>query len=506
MDGGTSLGSTARERAAVVGLTSGVDRPVDVEHALEERRGLAGAGRMHRHAHHGRLAARFVMVLLCGQVLTSCATRVPIVTTSIYPSYPFPSVPPELAGTPAAAEHERAWSFLQAGHLEQAERGFAAVLRSSPEFHPSAAGLGYVGLARGEAEEAVARFDQAIAQTAGYVPALLGRGEALLVADRVDEAVESFQAALAVDPGLPMLRQRVEVLRQRVEELRFRGLTDQVARARAASAAGRNAEARASYERVIAASPESGFLYIELAEVERRQGDTDAALERLDRAVELDPGVVAAWMLMFEIHLARGDLDRAEQAMLRVDEIDPTEDTARWLTDLEARRRVARLPPEYREIVSAEAITRGQLAAMIGARFESLLADAAGGPFAIITDARDHWALGWVMAVVQAGIMKADANYRFRPERVVTRAELAQIVVRLLRLPAGDAASPPARPRTSFSDLAPDNLLYSAASEAVAAGVLPPLEQNAFRPSRPVSGAEAMTAVDHLDDLVGGGR
>ena len=58
--------------------------------------------------------------------------------------------------------------------------------------------------------------------------------------------------------------------------------------------------------------------------------------------------------------------------MLRVDEIDPTEDTARWLTDLEARRRVARLPPEYREIVSAEAITRGQLAAMIGVRFETL--------------------------------------------------------------------------------------------------------------------------------------
>ena len=43
MDGGPSLESTARERAAVVGLAFGVDRPVDVEHSLEELRGLAAA-------------------------------------------------------------------------------------------------------------------------------------------------------------------------------------------------------------------------------------------------------------------------------------------------------------------------------------------------------------------------------------------------------------------------------------------------------------------------------
>ena len=43
MDGGPSLESTAQERAAVVGLAFGVDRPVDVEHSLEELRGLAAA-------------------------------------------------------------------------------------------------------------------------------------------------------------------------------------------------------------------------------------------------------------------------------------------------------------------------------------------------------------------------------------------------------------------------------------------------------------------------------
>ena len=36
MDGGTSLEGTARERAARLGLAFGVDRPVDVEPALEQ--------------------------------------------------------------------------------------------------------------------------------------------------------------------------------------------------------------------------------------------------------------------------------------------------------------------------------------------------------------------------------------------------------------------------------------------------------------------------------------
>ena len=441
-----------------------------------------------------------VVVVLCGHVLASCATRLPVVTTPTYPSYPFPTVPQDLLGTRAAAAHDRAWLFLQAGDLDAAERGFSAALRNSPGFHPSGAGLGFVGLARGQADAAVARFDQVLAQSPAYLPALLGRGEALLVGDRVDEAIESFQAALLADPGLTSLRQRVA-------ELRFVGLVglmDQVARARAAGAAGRDAEARAAYERVIAASPESGFLHIELAEVELRLGDTDAALDQLGRAAELDSNVVAPWVLMSEIYLARGDLDRAEQALQRAHAIEPGEDTARGLADLEARRRAASLPPEYREIETAETITRGQLAAVIGVHFETFLADEAAGRPTIITDARDHWGYGWILAVARAGIMEPDTNYRFQPEQVVTRADLARVAVRVLHLPAGDAPSPPVAARTSFSDLAPGHLSYPAAAEAVAAGVLPPLEQNMFQPGRPVSGAEVMTAIGRLGDLVGG--
>ncbi|MDE0831417.1 MAG: hypothetical protein OSB03_19685, partial [Vicinamibacterales bacterium] len=59
-----------------------------------------------------------------------------------------------------------------------------------------------------------------------------------------------------------------------------------------------------------------------------------------------------------------------------------------------------------------------------------------------------------------------------------------------------------ARPR--FSDLAPGHLRYAAASEAVALGVLAPLERNTFQPGRAVAGAEAVGAVDRLSRLLDG--
>ena len=443
---------------------------------------------------HARAA---VVVAAVGALISGCAARVPVVTAPAYPDYPIPVVPAALEGTPAAAEHRDAWAFLQAGQLEAAEQRFAAVLRNMPSFHPSMTGRGFVALAQGDTGGAIARFDGALARVPDYVPARLGRAEVLLLEDRLTEAIDDFNAALAADPGLTGVRQRIA-------GLEATALTRQVTAARGAAAAGRDAEAKAAYERLIAASPESAFLYLELAEVERRVDGAGSALARLDRAVALDPDALDAWLLMADLYLATGDLDRAEQALLRADAIAPGADVERRLADLDGRRRAAALPREYRAIETADAITRGQLAALLGVQFEFLLGGLAGDGAAIITDARDHWAYGWMIDVAQAGIMLADVNYRFMPDQVVSRAELARILVRMLRGAGVEPLSPGALPR--FSDLDPGHLDYPAAAEVVAAGLLPPLPGNAFRPGLPVTGGEAVAVLARLGPATGVAR
>jgi len=431
-------------------------------------------------------------ILAWTALVTACATRAPVTTSPKFPSYPFPLVPDALASADLVEDHSEAWRQLQAGDLVTAERSFAAMLTTRPDFYPSVAGLGFVRFAKGELAEALANFDLALGVAGAYVPALLGRGETLLAENRVGEALDSFQAALTAEPTLTGLRQRVE-------ELRFTNLTNLVAEARAARAAGQEHEARDSYERVIAASPESGFLYVELAEIESRLGLHDEALERLAQAITLDPNAVAAWILMADIYEASADLDRAEQALLRADAIESNAEVTARLREYDAQRLQNDLPPQYREIETATAITRGQFAALLGIRFEAQLVAQQGSAAAIVTDARDHWAYQWVIAVSQSGLMVADANYRFQPDRALTREELALIGARLLRL-RGVPQALRASDSQSILDLASAHRSYPAVAEAVEQDLLR-LDQGRFRPNGSVSGREAFDALDLVAGL-----
>ena len=142
--------------------------------------------------------------------------------------------------------------------------------------------MGYLSVARGNEKEAEARFERALQADNSYVPALIGRGRVLLELDRDAEALASFEAALAKDPS------RVE-LRSRVDVLRFRAVQDLLAKAKAATDARRWDEALAIYRQAITASPDSAFLYRDLAVVEQKAGRTAEALEHYRKAVELDP-------------------------------------------------------------------------------------------------------------------------------------------------------------------------------------------------------------------------
>src|SRR5205807_2466419 len=118
------------------------------------------------------------------------------------------------------------------------------------------------------------------------------------------EAVAAFEAALAVDPSLTDLRRQVEVLR-------FRGLERDLAAAREAARTGRSEEATRAYEAAVARSPDSAFLYRELAAVERQAGAIDQALSHFRKSVELDPGDASSLAQIGELLELRGDVEGA---------------------------------------------------------------------------------------------------------------------------------------------------------------------------------------------------
>lgn len=450
-----------------------------------------------------RLKVLSFSVSLClgGAFVASCAPKAPppplplLAGAPKHPEFMFPAAPEGTAAA-LAGRLDRGWQYLQLDDFRNAEREFSAALKQQPAFHSGETAMAYLALARGNDKDAASRFDRALQADAAYVPALVGRGQALLELNRDGEALASFESALANDPSLADLRGRIEVLR-------FRATQEMLARAQAAADAQRWDVAKAAYLQAIAASPDSAFLYRELAGVEQKAGQTLDALDRYRKAVELDPSDARSLAAMGTILEGQGDVPGALASYERARALDPNEVPDTVLARVRSRAALATLPAEYRAIPSSSGVSRGELAAIIGIRLDALVARARPRQV-IITDVRGHWAQPWVTSVVRAGVMDTLPNHQFQPRARVRRGDLALIVSRILTLiSAGNAEAEKqwqgARV-TVVNDVAQTHLSYPAVSAAVASGVMP-LVNGAFELLRAVSGAEAFEIVGRIEAL-----
>ncbi len=456
-------------------------------------------------ANHGSGIGRAALlaVVLALPAAGACAPAKPLVLPAPgapkFPEFVYPAPPARLASPAAAAGHQLAWQALQAGDLRAAERDFSATLKQEPGFYPAEAGLGYVALARKDNKAAAAHFARALAGDSAYAPALAGRGEALLTLGQREQALASFEAAVAADPQLTPLRSRIEVLR-------FRGLQDDVDAARKAAEAGRLADAHALYERTLAASPDSPFLYRELAIVERREGHLSAALEHARKAAELNPGEPRNFVTIGEIFEAQGEFVKAADAYGAAAAIEPSESLDARIGELREKAAFAAMPAEFKSIETSPSVTRAQLAALIGVRLDDLLKRASPTNAVVLTDTRGNWAAPWILSVSRAGIMEAYPNHTFQPNAIVRRGDLALAASRALSLIAAEnprRAASWRNARGRFPDLPQGHLSHPAASVAVQSGVMTPMDDGSFQLSRPITGAEALAAIRKLEEISG---
>lgn len=439
------------------------------------------------------LLALTVMVAACGPKVVPLPPTGP----DRFPTFVKPAI--VAADGAAGAAVDRAWRFLQAGEFKGADRELAAALKLQPGSLPAQTTAAYLLLARNDATGAVAQFGRLADAHPTDLAALVGRGLALEADGHAAEAAQALRAALAVDGSLTDIARRVDVLT-------LRGLQEQLAAASAAAKAGDVDGAMRAYRMAIAASPDSAFLYRELGRLELQQGAVPAAVDHATRAHDLDATDVGALVLLGDAQAQQDNLAAALDAYARALEIefDPAVDARR--VALRARLDRAAMPEQYRAIDNAPQVTRADLAALIGVRLAPVLQAAPAVDVGLLTDVRGQWAERWIGPVARAGIIEALPNHTFQPRGVVRRVDLAQAMAKLLTLVA---ASKPAvgqgwsSARGRFSDLGTGHIAYAAASMSVAAGVMRPTEEGAFQPTRVVSGADAIAAVERVRALAG---
>lgn len=417
------------------------------------------------------------------------------------PAYAAPVIPASLGGvTPELRQrHEAAWLQLQAGDLRGAARSYTECLRSSATFYPAEAGLGFVALAGRDFNTAVARFRSALGRNERYVPAWRGLVDAELGAGHDDEAIAALERLLALDASQESDRSRLELLRLK----QLQTLVDAGVRARDA---GRLDEADRVLARALVLSPRSPIVLRELAQLEIKRGQLDEAEAHARRAIEIDATDARAHATLASVLEARGQVHQAAMELAQAAALDPA--YRERAQAMQARADAVTMPAEMRDLGSQSALTRSQLAALIGTRLPALLARAPRTIPVVATDLRGHWAATWIVTVTQAGIMDVFANHTFQPSATVRRADLAQAVSALVALasaPNPDQLSRWQSARPSFADLGPSNLLYPPAALAVAAGAMSAVGGR-FDPTRAATGAEALAAITRVEQLVGRGR
>ena len=427
--------------------------------------------------------------LACAASITPPATP----SAPAYADYIFPQPPQKGADQRLAAQHRKAWELLQSGDLKSASSEYSALLQRAPGYVPAEVGLGYVLLAQHKAKDAMARFDHAIRVAPAYAPAYAGRAEAHLAAGQRELALASFESALKIDPTLSDLGRRIEM----IKFAQVRGL---VAAAKRAGDEGRLEEARRGYAEAIRASPESAVLYRDLGGIETRLNAIGDAVQHLRKSVALDGGDPRAFAALGDALEKQGDLEGAVEAYQRAVTLDGSDATRRTLDRLREPASTARFPAEYRSIPQLPQVTRGDLAALLGVRLQGVLAaPGTSGPTVVATDVRDHWASTWIMAVTRSNVMEVYPNHTFQPAEAVRRVDMAQVVARVVAMAAPGVGKSFMRP--TIPDVPADHLSYPDVAVAVSSGIMGLVDGGMFRPSRALSGAEAVDVVDRLARL-----
>lgn len=181
---------------------------------------------------------------------------------------------------------------------------------------------------------------------------------------------------------------------------------------------------------------------------------------------------------------------------MKIDTILSSQDAAGDIT-------VASIPPglsPFEDLKDKPFLTRGQTALLMSST-PGVLLDT-DREMVIMTDIFDHPARESIIAVVKNGYMGVFPNHQFKPEALISRAELASSLSLLLG-PIVFTDSEDGS-QVMISDLPKTNRHFVPVQRAVSLGLMGISPDGRFGPALPVTGAEGWDVFLRLSNLISG--
>jgi len=433
------------------------------------------------------------LVFFLFSLLWSCATFPPPP-----PSLYIDSLPASLVTSLSLEERiaaEEAWSNLKQGKANKAEKIISRLGAKSPIY---AVGLGYTHFLLNNLQAAEESFKEGLKDYPDLALIHLGLAQVYKKASEEDLAFAEFSEVLKIIPDHPFATQEYETLRTKKTE-------EFLNEARVSLEEGKTEKAKEAYLKALHYSPKWIEAHLTLAEIYRKENRPQNALVHLQAAYSLEPKNKKILKDYADTLSLTEKYSKSLEVYERLKELDPkNKEVEDQIESLKNRLGIYELPSQYETIPSIQAVTKEDMAALLALKFRGILDETPAKP-PIIVDIATSWASKFILKITSLGILDVYENHTFQPKKVVTRAEMAEILLRFINLlkKKGYRLIPqfPAE-RVQVADVSPDNYYYQPIAQIISYQIMDLDRNRNFRPELSLSGKEATDILDLLLDLI----
>jgi len=390
---------------------------------------------------------------------------------------------------------EEAWKNLREDNGSRALRTLSRLGAESPAY---SVGLGYAYFLLGDYQASEQNFKAALNYYPDMVLIHLGLAQLYQNTGRENSAFAEYREVLKKDPEHSWAKKEYDALKtKKTEEALNEGL-DFLAR-------GNRERSKQAFLRALYYSPDSTKAHLALAEIYKAEDQLQNALVHLKAASSSEtksPEILEDYAeALFLTEQYTKSLEIYEQLL----EMQPdNQDIQSRIESLKNRLGIFELPSQYHNIPSKEATSREEMAALLAVKFKGIIDETKAAP-PIIIDISTSWASKFILTTTSLGILEVYPNHTFQPQKIITRAEMAEILLRLINLlkKKGYTLIQQFPPEIiQISDVSPDNYSHDPITQIVSYQIMDLTAEKAFRPEQSVSGQEAVKTLDIILNLI----
>ena len=390
---------------------------------------------------------------------------------------------------------EDAWKNLKEGRVNQAKKIIMKLDQAHPLYY---SGLGYLYYILDDTALAEDYFKAAVNDHPELALARIGLGQIYQETGRDELAFSEYREVLKREPDHPWVKTKYENIRKRkTDDARYDGKT--------LRAGGEIEASKSAYLKALYYTPGDIQAHLALADIYLETNESQNAIVHLRAAYASDPQNPDILSAYAEALFLTEDNKKSLEFYERLSGMDPNNTLVKKRIEiLKNRLGIFELPSQYDSILLSKSATKEEISALIGIKFKDSLDKPTEKP-PIIIDISTSWASKYILQMTSLDILNVYPNHTFQPQKIVTRAEMAAILHRLiqqLKKKGYPFIQQIPLQQIQISDVSQDNFYYRPIVALISYDIMSLFLGRKFNPDQPISGSEAIRHLDIIQALI----